>query len=216
MSIFRAALFDLDGVVFNTESQYTRFWGSQFKEFYPGSEGLEYKVKGQTLVQIFDTYYSGKLLAEREIISNRLHAYERDMDYPYVEGFVSFINHLKDGGVSMAIVTSSDLPKMEAVYRKRPDLKELIPTILTSEDFDRSKPDPDCYLKAAFHLGVKADECIVFEDSFNGLLSGRTANMATIGLSTTNSPESLSSFADMVVPNFTSLTLDLCKKLLNR
>lgn len=215
MSKFRAALFDLDGVVFNTEPQYTRFWGSQFREFYPDSDGLEYKVKGQTLVQIFDTYYSGNLLEKRDVISNRLHAYERDMDYPYIEGFVSFVNNLKNSGVAMAIVTSSDLPKMEAVYNKRPDLKQLIPIILTSEDFDHSKPDPDCYLKAASRLSVAVDECIVFEDSFNGLRSGRAASMATIGLSTTNSHDSLCPFADLVVPDFTSLSLDLCNKLLN-
>lgn len=216
MSLFRAALFDLDGVVFNTEPQYTLFWGSQFREFYPDSVGLEYKVKGQTLVQIFDTYYSGNLLEKREIISSRLHSYERDMDYPYIEGFVSFTNLLKRHGISMAIVTSSDLPKMEAVYNKCPDLRELVPIILTSEDFEHSKPAPDCYLKAASRLGVAVDECIVFEDSFNGLRSGRAASMATIGLSTTNTPESLSPFADMVVPDFTSLTTDLCNKLLNK
>ena len=48
------ALFDLDGVVFDTEPQYTIFWGSQFKKYYPQEPGLEHKVKGMTLVQIYD------------------------------------------------------------------------------------------------------------------------------------------------------------------
>ena len=47
--------------------------------------------------------------------------------------------------------------------------------ILTSEDFERSKPDPDCYLKGAALFGAERDECVVFEDSFNGLKAGRAA-----------------------------------------
>ena len=50
--MLKAALFDLDGVVFDTEPQYTIFWGGICKEFHPELPGLEYKIKGQTLVQI--------------------------------------------------------------------------------------------------------------------------------------------------------------------
>ena len=100
------------------------------------------------------------------------------------------IRDLHNHGVKTAVVTSSNMPKMESVYRYQPAFKSLFDAILTSEDFERSKPDPDCYLKAAERLGVKKDECIVFEDSFNGLRSGRAAGMKVVGLATTNSAES--------------------------
>ena len=53
----KCALFDLDGVVFDTESQYSVFWGGVFRKYYPETEGLEQKIKGQTLVQIYDGYF---------------------------------------------------------------------------------------------------------------------------------------------------------------
>ena len=51
---YKAALFDLDGVVIDTESQYSVFWGSQCRLYHPEIPGLENKIKGQTLTQIFD------------------------------------------------------------------------------------------------------------------------------------------------------------------
>lgn len=56
----KAALFDLDGVVFDTEPQYTVFWGTICKEYHPEEVGLEHRIKGQTLTQIFDTLFLGK------------------------------------------------------------------------------------------------------------------------------------------------------------
>jgi HAD superfamily hydrolase (TIGR01509 family) len=74
--------------------------------------------------------------------------------------------------------------------------------ILTSEDFERSKPDPDCYLKAAKRLGASVDECVVLEDSFNGLKSGRAAGMRVIGLATTNPAESIRPLCDEVIRDY--------------
>ena len=77
--------------------------------------------------------------------------------------------------------------------------------ILTSEDFERSKPDPDCYLKGAARFGASPEECVVFEDSFNGLKSGRAANMKVIGLTTSNSAEAISSLSDWQMSDFQGL-----------
>jgi beta-phosphoglucomutase-like phosphatase (HAD superfamily) len=55
--MIKAALFDLDGVVFDTEPQYSRFWGSQFQLYYPDMPGMEQRIKGMTLVQIYDQYF---------------------------------------------------------------------------------------------------------------------------------------------------------------
>ena len=204
---FKAALFDLDGVVFYTEPQYTVFWGAQCREFHPEHPGLELEIKGQTLVQIFDKHFSGPLESKQTLIVERLNEFEKNMDFVYVNGFRKFIAQLRDKGLKTAVVTSSNLEKMEAVYKKCPDFKNLFDAILTSEDFERSKPDPDCYLKAAQRFGLEPFECIVFEDSFNGLKSGRAACMKVVGLSTTNSPESISPYSDMVIPDYDSTTL---------
>ena len=202
MSRFKAALFDLDGVVFNTEPQYTEFWGAQCREFHPEHPGLEHEIKGQTLVQIFDRHFSGDLAYSQEIITNRLNDFEQTTRFDYVEGFEDFVSRLRSRGVKTAVVTSSNIAKMQSVYQSRIEFRQLFDAILTSEDFERSKPDPDCYLKAAERLGAEIDECIVFEDSFNGLKSGRAAGMKVVGLATTNSAESIAPYSDVIISNY--------------
>ena len=203
---FKAALFDLDGVVFDTEPQYTVFWGQQCREYHPEHPGLEQEIKGQTLVQIYDAWFAGELEKEQAVITERLNQFEQQMSYNYVAGFVEYVEKLRQHGVKTAVVTSSNQPKMEAVYKSRPEFRGLFDAILTSEDFERSKPDPDCYLKAAERLGVVKDDCVVFEDSFNGLKSGRAAGMYVVGLATTNAAEAIEPLCDKVINDYLDST----------
>lgn len=211
---FKAALFDLDGVVFDTEPQYTEFWGSQCREFHPEHPGLEIEIKGQTLSQIYERHFSGALESVRPLITARLDDFERKMEFDYINGFTDFVSCLHRNGVKTAVVTSSNKQKMAAVAAKRPEMAQLFDAVLTAEDFARSKPDPDCYLKGAQRFGVKEDECIVFEDSFNGLKSGRAARMTVVGLATTNPEELIKHYSDMVVSDYIGLTFDRCARLL--
>ena len=211
----KAALFDLDGVVFDTEPQYTVFWGQICRQYHPEHPGLEHEIKGQTLTQIYDRWFSGDLEAERESITQRLDAYESTMHYDFIAGFEDLIGDLHRHGVKTAVVTSSNQPKMESVYRYQPDFRQLFDAILTSEDFAKSKPDPDCYLKAAARLDAQTDECIVFEDSFNGLRSGRAAMMKVVGLATTNSVDSIASLSDIQIIDYQWIDYQRLNDLLN-
>ena len=201
----KAALFDLDGVVFNTEPQYTVFWGEQCREFHPEHPGLEHEIKGQTLVQIYDAWFAGPLAEKQQLITSRLNEFEKQMDYAYIAGFEDYIKDLRKQGIKTAVVTSSNQIKMEAVYQHHPEFKDLFDAILTSEDFERSKPDPDCYLKAAERFGVRPADCVVFEDSFNGLKSGMAAGMRVVGLATTNPAERIRPLCDEVINDYINL-----------
>ena len=209
----KAALFDLDGVVFDTEPQYTIFWGAQCREFHPEHPGLEHEIKGQTLVQIYDAWFSGELAYTQSIITERLNQYEQQMDYKYVAGFEDFVKELRRNGVKTAVVTSSNRIKMEAVYKSHPEFKSLFDAILTSENFERSKPDPDCYLKAANKLNTSVEDSVVFEDSFNGLKSGRAAGMYVVGLATTNAADAIRPYCDEVILDYklSNCKLSNCK-----
>lgn len=206
--ILKAALFDLDGVVFDTEPQYSVFWGSICRQYHPEHPGLEHEIKGQTLTQIYDRWFNGPLLSERDSITSRLNDYEKQMHYDFIPGFEALIASLHTHGVKTAVVTSSNLPKMESVYRYQPTFQSLFDAILTSEDFDHSKPDPDCYMKAAQRLDAQSDECIVFEDSFNGLRAGKAAGMMVVGLATTNSVEAISPLSDYQTTDYEGMTFD--------
>lgn len=202
MRQLKAALFDLDGVVFDTEPQYTIFWGSQCRLYHPERPGLEHEIKGSTLQQIYDKWWSGELEKERDIVTQRLNDFEAHMDYSYIVGFEAFIQDLRQHGVKTAVVTSSNMPKMESVFRARPEFKSLFDAILTSEDFAESKPSPDCYLKGAERFGVSPDECVVLEDSINGLKSGRAAGMYVVGLTTTNTKENIEALSNIQIKDY--------------
>lgn len=208
MKKLKAALFDLDGVVFDTEPQYTVFWGEQCREFHPEHPGLEQEIKGQTLVQIYDAWFSGPLTDQQAVITERLNQFERQMRFDYIAGFETFMAHLRGQGIKTALVTSSNQEKMKTVNERCPAFRSMFDAVLTSEDFERSKPDPDCYLKAAARLAVSKEQCVVFEDSFNGLKSGRAADMMVVGLATTNPADSIRPFCDLVISNYLDFDLE--------
>ena len=208
MRQLKAALFDLDGVVFDTEPQYTIFWGSQCRLYHPEHPGLEHEIKGSTLQQIYDKWWNGELEKERDIVTQRLNAFEAQMDYSYITGFEAFVRDLRQHGVKTAVVTSSNMPKMESVFRARPEFKSLFDAILTSEDFAESKPSPDCYLKGAERFGVSPDECVVLEDSINGLKSGRAAGMYVVGLTTTNTKENIEALSNIQIKDYQDINYE--------
>ena len=205
-------LFDFDGVIADTESQYTIFWNKQGKD-YLGLENFGHTIKGQTLVQIFNKYFNGMLKEQEEIVPN-LNAFEKQMSYDYIPGALEFLQALKNKGIRTAIVTSSNDIKMSNVYASHPELKELVDAVLTSEHFSKSKPDPECFLKGMEVLGATPKETIVFEDSFHGISAGRASGAFVVGLATTNKSEALTPLCDMVIDDFTSIDVDMLSKLL--
>lgn len=210
-----AALFDFDGVVMDTESQYTIYWNEIGRKYHPDIENFGLLVKGQTLSQIYDRFFKG-MEAEQAEITKGLNKFESEMKYEYVSGVVDFMKELREKGVKTAIVTSSNEKKMANVYSVHPELKNLVDRILTAEMFTRSKPAPDCFLLGAEVFGTVADNCVVFEDSFHGLQAGKAAGMKVVGLSTTNSKEAIIGKCDMVIPDFTDFTYSDVVSLLDK
>lgn len=201
-----AVLFDFDGVIMDTETQYTLFWdeqGSRYLDdanFGPG-------IKGQTLTQIYDRYFAGET-ALQEQITRDLCCFEREMTYEYLPGVEAFIADLHRNNVKMAVVTSSNEEKMKNVYRAHPHFKQKFDRILTGEMFAHSKPAPDCFLLGMELFGTKPESTYVFEDSFHGLQAGRSSGATVIGLATTNPREAIDGKADFVIDDFTGLTFE--------
>jgi HAD superfamily hydrolase (TIGR01509 family) len=197
-------LFDLDGVLLDTEQQYSYFYNA-FGEKYLGLKDFGLTIKGQTLVQILSQHIPD---AEIEAILRReLNEFEQNMDYSFIPGAYEFLKKVKEDGVPSAIVTSSDDNKMQKLYAAHPEFKSMVDIILTSEYFTKSKPDPECFLKGMEVLGGKPEETFVFEDSFHGLTAGRASGARVVGLSTTNSREAIAPCCDIVIDDFTGITL---------
>jgi HAD superfamily hydrolase (TIGR01509 family) len=200
-----AALFDLDGVILDTESQYTIFW-EQVGLDYLGKAGFGTLIKGQTLVNIFQNHFPDE--SQHEKITKALYDFEANMNLPYIPGAKEFILALKKAGVKLAVVTSSNQEKMANVYKKIPGFTALFDKILTAEMFAKGKPAPDCYLLGAEVFQADIKNCVVFEDSFHGLEAGRSAGMKVVGLATTNPKEKIAHLSDIVIEDFTQFDIN--------
>lgn len=197
-----AALFDFDGVVMDTETQYTVYWDEVGRQYHPELPHFGALIKGQTLTQIYDKHFAG-MTEDQSKITAGLNRFEREMTFEYIDGVVDFMKDLHAHGVKMAIVTSSNELKMANVYAAHPELKEgLVDRILTAEMFTRSKPAPDSFLLGAEVFGTVPQNCVVFEDSFHGLEAGNAAGMTVIGLSTTNTAEAIKDKCKLSIPDF--------------
>lgn len=210
--MFKAALFDLDGTLVDTETQYSVFWGRMGQTYHPEIPHFDQIIKGTTLTSIYQNYFPDKRLQDE--ITPLLYDWEANMDYPFVEGAERFIRDLRDHGVRCAVVTSSNEQKLNALRNKNKDFDSLFDRVLTSEMFTKSKPNPECYQLAASLFGCAKEECVVFEDAFNGLKSGMSAGMFTVGLATTNRAQDIQELCDIVVDDFTSLSFDRLNELL--
>lgn len=206
-----AVLFDFDGVIMDTETQYSIFWHKVGVD-YLGMEDLESRVKGQTLVYIYDNFFAGKT-AEQEEITAALNRFEQEMSYDYIPGVLDFIADLRSHDVKMAVVTSSNDQKMSAVYRAHPEVKTMFDRILTAEMFAHSKPAPDCFLLGMEIFGTTPETTYVFEDSFNGLKAGMASEATVVGLATTNSREDISPLCHYVLDDFEGFTYDKLTQL---
>lgn len=201
-----AVLFDFDGVIMDTETQYTVFWDEQGRK-YLGEEDFGRSIKGQTLTQIYDKYFSDKPEVQREITAG-LNVYEKEMSYEYILGVEDFITDLRKNGAKIAVVTSSNEEKMQNVYNAHPEFKGMVDRILTGEMFARSKPAPDCFLLGMEIFDVIPENTFVFEDSFHGLQAGMTSGATVIGLATTNTHEAIIGKAHYIIDDFTAMTYD--------
>lgn len=198
------ALFDFDGVLMDTESQYSRFWDETGRKFV-NIEGFGSIIKGQTLNQIFAKHFAGHSEEELRAIEDAINDFEKEMTYEFIPGAREFLLELKKVGIPTAIVTSSNNTKMSQVYKAHPQLHTMVDAILTSEHFTRSKPDPECFLKGMEVLGGTPGTTVVFEDSIHGLTAARAAGAYVVGLATTNKRETIAPLSDLVIDDFTDM-----------
>ncbi len=205
------ALFDFDGTLMNTEPNYRKFWTEQGKR-YCGREDIGDLVRGSTLKQIHDNYLPQDPAIQHKIVVE-LDAFETTMPYDYINGAESFIKQLKENNIKTAVVTSSNNVKMRHVYAAHPELLNWFDAIVTAEDYNLSKPNPDCFLSAAAILKADTTLCVVFEDSLFGLQAARNAKMKCVALATSLPTETLKNLADMVIEDFSLMDIKTIEKL---
>lgn len=204
---YKTALFDFDGVIIDTEPLYDIFWNEAGVRYGTGIDNFASVIKGTTLPHIMEKYFSDRPEEFRQMVIKESTEYESTMPLPAMPGSIKFLHLLKEKGVQMGLVTSSDNSKVERAFRLL-HLENMFDTVVTADRITRGKPDPMCYLLAADDLGVSPSDCLVFEDSFAGIEAGTAAGMRVIGLSTTNPEASLRDKVYKVIPNFEKVSFE--------
>lgn len=212
MGKLKAALFDLDGTLFDTENQYSEFWGNVGRKYRSDVPNFENIIKGSTLKRIYDNYFPDETLQQK--ITCQLDEWEEQMVYEFVPGSLDFLRELRQNEVKCAVVTSSNIPKMTSVAKQIPEFNSLFDRILTSEDFAASKPDPCCYLLGAKVFEAELGECIVFEDAYNGLQAGMSSGIFTVGVATNLSRADIEDKCNYVIKDFTEMSYTLASSLI--
>ena len=200
-----AVLFDLDGVLLDSEGLYTIFWERMEQEYPTGIPQFASYIKGSHLARILNYFESDEV---RQQVLDKLLEFERQMRYEFFPGALDFVKNLRAAGIPMAIVTSSDHKKMQALYDQYPEFPTLFDKIVTGDMVTKAKPDPDCFLMGARQLGVDIKHCIVFEDSRNGLIAGRESGALVIGIVTTLDRDTVSQLSDLTLDAVEQLTVE--------
>ncbi len=201
----RGVLFDLDGVLLDSEGKYSIFWGQMDQEYPTGIENFAAYIKGFHLTRILSYFENDEV---RQQVLGKLLEFENNMTYEFFPGALDFVKRLRGAGIPMAIVTSSDRKKMQALYVQHPEFPTLFDYIITGDMVTKAKPDPECFLKGAQLLEVDIKDCIVFEDSRNGLLAGRASGAMVIGLPTTMDADTVSQLSDVTVDAVSQLSVE--------
>lgn len=207
-------LFDLDGVLIDSERKYTRIWAEVDRMYPTGVEDFPRVIKGMTLSDILSKYFPEEL---HRRVTDYCIDQERKLTFGYMPGAGELLAELRRRGVPAALVTSSDMAKMERLRAVMPDLLQWFSAVVYGEMVSHGKPAPDPYLLGAEMLGVSPARCAVVEDSLSGLASGRAAGAYLVGMTDTLGRKAIEGNADVVLDSLEDLDLDsLLKELRGR
>lgn len=191
-----AFLFDLDGVLIDSEHIYTEIWTRIGEAFPTGRPSFASEIKGCTLENILATYYPDPEI--RAKVEARLYEEEEKIKYKLIPGAERLLDDIKRLGVPVALVTSSNDIKMSHLWSQHPELKDMFDAIVTGDDVKESKPNPEGYLTAAYKVGAMPLRSAVIEDSLQGVKAGRNAGSYVIGISGTLGAEILAPYCDEI------------------
>lgn len=185
---FKAVIFDMDGVIVDTEMAYaletrdfTRTLGIELpmEEFY-AQVGHSHREFCQALMRWFAL--AGETVSMSEAIE-RFDAWEDALEINYAAllnpGVREALDGLAERGVRLAVASSSPLDNVREVLTAC-GIIDMFEFVTSGEQFERSKPDPEIYLHVLASLGLAADECCCVEDSVPGITAGKAAGLTVV------------------------------------
>jgi len=180
-----AVIFDMDGLMFDTERVFYQAWDYAGEQMGLGKTGyMVLKTMGmnkimtnQVWIEEFGEKYDEQEL--RKFSKEFLSKYYSENKVPVKKGLYVILDYLKQNSYKMAVCSST--PKWEVEHHlKDAGVFEYFQAIICGDMVEKSKPEPDIYLKACDAIGKKPKDCYALEDSRNGLLSAHGAGCKAI------------------------------------
>jgi HAD superfamily hydrolase (TIGR01549 family) len=212
-SEIKAVIFDMDGVIIDSEPLYFQIQQRLFKELNISVSELEYDAfigaGMQFMWEILSSRYSLPLTVPHLISLNNERIYDtfnKLVTLESTQGFLPLLTSIKKLKIKTAVASSTSKKIINVILSKLEIIQEF-DVIVSSEEVPHSKPEPDIFLETAERLNVDPANCIVIEDSTNGVKAAVKAGMQCIGFANKNSGDQDLSNADIVVYKFSEINL---------
>lgn len=219
MSQIKAVLFDMDGVLINTEPLHYRMWKETFRgrgleidyDAYKGCIGTTDAFLMELILHHYgrDFRNDKNLLKEMAVIEKRL---LREEGFPEMPGVKEMLRRLHEAGFLLAVASSSPPERIHEAINYI-GVKQYFSLLNSAENVARSKPAPDIYLDTAEKLGVMPEECVVLEDSENGSIAAVSAGMICVGLDNPDSGDQNLERTAVIIRTLQEFTPELIRNL---
>jgi HAD superfamily hydrolase (TIGR01549 family) len=204
-------IFDMDGVLVDSEPIYLGIHKSYFESLgiFMTDEDI-HKLTGMTARRIYSDAKEKYNLTETvdNLINNELKIIESHFEsltgLVPVEGIPETLEKLKSKNITVGLASSNTRSMINILTRKT-DIAGYFDFMISGEDVSEGKPNPEIFLKVAEHFGESPDDCLVIEDSFNGVTAAKKAGMYCVGYRNPNSGNQNISAADLIINHFEEL-----------
>lgn len=190
----KGAIFDMDGLMLDTEKLLVRFWKEAAKEFgYNMTDENVFEIRSLSrkysiplLKGIFGEEFPFNEVRSRRI--TLMNDYIDKYGFEVKKGLFELLDYLKNNNYLIAVATATDRERAES-YLKKIDAYKYFDAVICGDMVNNGKPEPDIYLTASGKLGLPAVECVAFEDSPNGIKSAHSAGCKVIMIPDLTQPD---------------------------